>query len=259
MPIKECVVCKKEFKARLSIYKTCGVVCRNRLIAAEKELKHTITQPCVVCGNEFSNTGKQKRRKTCSPACGHVLTAKARESKVSRLCKTCGSPFDVVPSNPTPYCSSKCGHGRNDTYRDCEVCGIPFRTPPSQMHVRTCSVECGLKIRHIPHGRGQSEVVISATGRRYSKQKPQFANCKESRRRARKLQATPNWANDAAILAVYEECQRISTETGVIHHVDHIVPLISKVVCGLHCESNLEVLTGFENMRKGNRTWPDKP
>lgn len=259
MPIKTCVVCSKEFKARLSVYKTCGTVCRNRLIAAEKEVKHTTTQPCIVCGNPFSNNGKQKRRKTCSPTCGHVLTAKAREIKVPRKCKTCGSTFDVVPSNQTPYCSSKCGYGRHNTNKACEVCGSTFRAPPSRSHVRTCSKECGLKIRKSPHAVGATYQAVSAKGNVYTKLTPARLNAKYAKRRFLTTKAVPKWADTVLILATYEESQRLTRETGIVHHVDHIVPLTSKYVCGLHCEFNLQVLPGIENLRKHNRTWPDKP
>ena len=40
-------------------------------------------------------------------------------------------------------------------------------------------------------------------------------------------------------------------------HVDNIVPLKSAIVCGLHWEGNLQLLTSVENIKKGNRTWPD--
>lgn len=317
MPLKNCVVCGTQFMARLSVYKTCGVVCRNRLIAAEKEAKHTTTQPCIVCGKEFSNTGKQKHRKTCSPACGHVVRAKARERQIEHNCKTCGTLFTAEQSRDAQYCSMACMYQRNEaqTTRDCEVCGKPFSSPPSHMHVRSCSDECGNKLRgesntkekivvtceqcgvkfdeHESHaGRrkfcshkcmhenedtklrmsaafaggnnpawqgGITVKSVSKNGRAYGRLNRAKENEKSAKRKALKLQATPAWADPVLILEFYEECQRISTETGVVHHVDHTVPLTSKTVCGLHCEFNLQVLPGIENLRKHNRTWPDKP
>jgi hypothetical protein len=71
--------------------------------------------------------------------------------------------------------------------------------------------------------------------------------------------ATPAWANQAKIAALYEEAQTLSGMMGEPCHVDHIVPLKSKIVCGLHCEANLQILPGLENMKKGNRVWPDMP
>lgn len=78
-----------------------------------------------------------------------------------------------------------------------------------------------------------------------------------TRYRSAKLQATPAWANHDLIRAVYEESDRLTRMTGVRHHVDHIVPLKSAYVCGLHWEGNLQVLTQSENDSKGNRYWPD--
>ena len=42
-------------------------------------------------------------------------------------------------------------------------------------------------------------------------------------------------------------------------HVDHIVPLQSALVCGLHCEANLEIIPGAANEAKKNYWWPDMP
>jgi len=74
-----------------------------------------------------------------------------------------------------------------------------------------------------------------------------------SRRRANLLNATPNWADLSAIRRIYEECQKVSNETGIVHEVDHDIPLISKLVCGLHCEANLKIIPKVVNRKKSNK------
>jgi hypothetical protein len=72
-------------------------------------------------------------------------------------------------------------------------------------------------------------------------------------RYAAKLHATPRWADLKAVKAFYVEAARLTGETGVAHEVDHIVPLQSAIVCGLHWEGNLQILTRVENRQKGAR------
>jgi hypothetical protein len=76
-------------------------------------------------------------------------------------------------------------------------------------------------------------------------------------RNANKLKATPPWVNWSDIEAVYQMASKLADETGKPFHVDHIVPLQSKMVCGLHVAANLRVLSASENMSKGNHWWPD--
>lgn len=68
-----------------------------------------------------------------------------------------------------------------------------------------------------------------------------------------KLQATPAWSDLNAISAVYIEAKRLEELDGAKRHVDHIVPIKHKLVCGLHVPANLQILTAFENQSKGNR------
>jgi hypothetical protein len=75
----------------------------------------------------------------------------------------------------------------------------------------------------------------------------------------RKRQAMPVWANEFFIEEIYDLAAVRSKVTGFEWHVDHIVPLQSKVVCGLHVEHNLRVIPKGMNLAKGNRHWPDMP
>jgi len=80
-----------------------------------------------------------------------------------------------------------------------------------------------------------------------------------AKRNAAKYRAIPIWANIQQIKRIYSECKRVQDVTGVRMHVDHIVPLQSKLVCGLHCEANLRIIPGAENEAKRNFWWPDMP
>lgn len=95
-----------------------------------------------------------------------------------------------------------------------------------------------------------------ATNREYIKLNRAKVNAKTVKRKTRLMRALPAWADHEKIADFYAEAQRLSIETGIQHHVDHIVPLQSKVVCGLHCEANLQVLTESENSKKNNK-FPD--
>lgn len=78
-------------------------------------------------------------------------------------------------------------------------------------------------------------------------------------RKAAKLRAVPKWASQEAMQSFYDFATWVSGIIGEPYHVDHIVPLKGKSVCGLHCEANLQILHYRENFSKGNRSWPDMP
>ena len=68
--------------------------------------------------------------------------------------------------------------------------------------------------------------------------------------------ARPAWLTkeqDLAILFLYKKAAELTKTTGVPHEVDHIVPIRSQIVCGLHVPWNLQVITQEENRHKKNK------
>lgn len=92
---------------------------------------------------------------------------------------------------------------------------------------------------------------------KWAKDNPEICRARTAKRKAAKAQATPPWADMKAISKIYADAARIQSETGVKMHVDHIIPLRHKAICGLHCETNLRIITAEENVRKKNKWEPE--
>jgi len=92
--------------------------------------------------------------------------------------------------------------------------------------------------------------------RRRSIDRASYANnsgkhCARSMARyTRKLRAMPVWACEQTIADFYTEARYQGMQ------VDHMVPLKHPLVCGLHVEDNLQLLTATENIQKSNRYTP---
>jgi hypothetical protein len=125
---------------------------------------------------------------------------------------------------------------------------------------------------------------MSITSREYTRFKKQFVGPKLPRRILRKLTtakaepsgpintplnssderrfwgkkevhrfARPAWANKETIDEIYKTAKKLTEETGIPHEVDHIVPVKHPLVCGLHVENNLQIITQRENQMKSNK------
>lgn len=88
---------------------------------------------------------------------------------------------------------------------------------------------------------------------------PSYFSRKTRKRDAAKKNAVPVWSNKEYVDNMYMLAKLVTDFTGVKYHVDHIVPLTSDLVCGLHNEFNLQVIPGNENSSKGNYAWPNMP
>lgn len=89
--------------------------------------------------------------------------------------------------------------------------------------------------------------------RKYGQENRDKVCAKSAAKRAAKLQRFPSWADKALIDTFYKEAKRLTKETGIEHHVDHIIPLQGELVSGLHIYTNLRVIPASENLSKNNK------
>lgn len=103
--------------------------------------------------------------------------------------------------------------------------------------------------------KNKNKQKVKDSARSYSKNNRWALLEKDARRRFAKKNAKPSWyeCEIESIRNVYKKARELG------FHVDHIVPLQSDIVCGLHCLANLQIMEPSKNQSKGNYWWPDMP
>lgn len=142
-------------------------------------------------------------------------------------------------------------------YKSCGSCGIA--KPHNEFH-RNATVKDGLsaicKECKSKYDESKSDVKskrrLSYKSNSYEyrhnwyKQNKLLKRFYTAKRRALIKKATPLWADIQAIKNFYMACKEG-------YEVDHIIPIVSDYVCGLHVVDNFQYLTRQENIKKGNK------
>lgn len=76
---------------------------------------------------------------------------------------------------------------------------------------------------------------------------------------AKFTRAKPPWQDWRSVSVFWERSKALTAATGIQHSVDHVVPLVHPIVCGLHVPWNLRIIPLADNVRKSNNHWPDMP
>ena len=149
---------------------------------------------------------------------------KGRVDGLSHSCKECTKTY------MTKY--------RADNKESVYNSGVKYRS----LNKEKCRTESSLWKKANPDN-------VKANNSRYKRNNKGKVNSDTALRYAAKTKSTPSWADKELIKDMYIEAQYQNMQ------VDHIVPLNSKTVCGLHWEGNMQLLTPKDNMSKGNRYW----
>jgi hypothetical protein len=183
-----------------------------------------------------------------------------------KACRSCSqtlpaSQFYPVQSNKDGlmHCCKDCARAASDAWKRTENghrSGAQYRAE----HRELCNARVAdWAARNPDRKRATNEAWLAEnierkrkTNREWQIANPDKECAKQAKRRAARMQACPPWADLGEIGKIYAEAQRLSRETGIKHHVDHIYPLQSKVMCGLHIARNLQVLPDVVNWKKHN-------
>lgn len=176
----------------------------------------------------------------------------------------------------TTKCCSKCGVEKPQTefHKDlknkkhglkssCKTCVIAFylNNAESRLHKQAMARQWNRENRDKVYARNKlwkqnNPDKIADKDKRWKQNNSDKVNALSAKRRAIKLQATPPWLTKEdfnSIQQFYTIANQLTELNNRVHHVDHIIPLLNKDVCGLHVPWNLQVLTGSENMAKSNK------
>ena len=109
------------------------------------------------------------------------------------------------------------------------------------------------RLKKLEYAKNQRELlgpkVLAENQKNYYLKNHHMMAYKKALRRSRKKLATPIWADLDKINKVYANCPDDMT-------VDHIIPITSPIVCGLHVSWNMQYLTRSANSKKGNSLPP---
>jgi hypothetical protein len=236
--------------------------CKETKVAAEfskvRANPDGLSRECKSCREEYhrkrlaylvANPPPTPATKQCNKCKENKVAAefskvRANPDGLNNTCKRCDSERATAYTRENSKRNRLAGPPDRTGTKKCGICGETKQK--TEFHL-TVGTKGGLASACKP--------CQCARSLQWVKDNPARDNARNARKRAGKLKATPSWEDKRKTLWYYGESQRVTAETGIVHHVDHMVPLNHWSVRGLHWHMNFDVIPGAENSSKGNRRW----
>lgn len=163
--------------------------------------------------------------------------------KTCSACKT-ALPLDAFNKHPT----AKFGVSNK-----CRECAKAY----NKMHYSENKEHCILKAKKwIESNPEAAKKHFAASKKRARINHPERKIAENVARVDYVKRATPPWANKFFISEAYHLAKLREKVVGGKWHVDHVIPLRGKLVCGLHVENNLQVIPASINVHKHAKFTP---
>lgn len=158
------------------------------------------------------------------------------------------------------FTGKKCKHGhisKRDMKGSCYECKLKYerdskrhlsRVDYQKKYMTSYNQKNKREVQKRYYEKNKDRELERSKLKRINNQSYYSSKCAE--RRAAKKSATPSWFDKLKVNKVYDMARLYGFE------VDHIVPIVSDLVCGLHCWENLQLLDRGENAKKSNSNWP---
>lgn len=235
---------------------------------------------CKHCGKAFPEIANERSNGFCSNKCRQQFYGSIKISENTPCPKCAGtnwSPYGICRD-----CNRQAARKKRDDIR-----GRPPRPPATyydDSNVRRCTKCDSCELGQTPSRAGTDQWYCLPCSRADSKRRraamtpeqyarwkrqqkefyernPRYAFDRIGDRVISENQATPDWLTEDhwdQIDAVYARSRQLTLDSGVQHHVDHIIPLRNPSVCGLHVPWNLESITATDNLKKNNSFDPNR-
>ena len=205
-----------------------------------------MNKKCLFCNKSFVDFSVNKVKKYCNSKC---LSKGRRILPISvvKKCINCDKEFvDTSYSKTKTYCNRKCFFKSKEQKQKKNKYLIAYRKKDKYVKYINKLKQSVKLTEYQKNYRSSTRYIFMI--KKYRKTNKYLIAHKiyQELRRAYKLKAVPRWANIEKIKEIYKQC-------GKGYHVDHIIPLRSSNVCGLHVENNLQILKAEDNISKGNR------